>query len=481
MTQTAAPFRAIGIAVAAAALLPTQSGCVPGPGDEAPAAPVRGTVSISNVTVIDAAAGARPGRTVVLDGDSIVAVLPAGAAPPAVGETIDGNGKFLIPGLWDMHVHLTFDDRFTDTMPADFIRYGVTSVRDTGGLMDKLLPVVERMRAGDAVAPRVFFSGPLLDGKPVVYDGADVPELGVENDSAETAARNVRALKEQGASFIKVYEMVSPEVFAALVDAARDHELPIAAHVPLSLRASDAAPFVGSLEHLRNIAVDCAPNAEELLATRREILASGVDASGFVLRSELHRKQRNDAIAALDETVCAAVLATMRDTIQVPTARLNTLSMFPPFERSDWLEVVEQWPDAVRDDWREPPTWYKPDVAERDLRFARYTLEMIQRMHRAGVPIGAGTDTPIAYALPGYSLHNELEILVAAGLTPLDALGSATVVPARFFSLEDSMGTIAPGMKADLVLLDANPLEDIRHTRLIHRVIARGRVVTLPE
>jgi len=479
MIQTAVLRCASGVSAAAVALL--LGGCAPEPPEKTVIEPMRGTVSIGNVTVIDASAGVRPGQTVLLDGDSIVAVLPADAAAPLAGVTIDGRGKFLIPGLWDMHVHLTFDERFTHTMPADFIRYGVTSVRDTGGLMDKLLPVVERMRAEDAVAPRVFFSGPLLDGNSVVYDGADVPELGMRNDNAETAARNVKTLREQGASFIKIYEMVSPAVFAALVDAAREYELPIAAHVPLSLRASEVAPFVGSLEHLRNIELDCVPNAQELLADRLEILAARPGASGFALRSELHRLQRNDAIEALDDSVCGAVLGAMRDTIQVPTARLNTLSMFPPFERSDWAEVVEQWPDAVREDWRELPGWYKPDPGERDMRFARYTLDMIRRLHRAGVPIGAGTDTPIAYALPGYSLHNELEVLVAAGLTPLEALRSATIVPARFFSLDDSMGSIAPGMKADLVLLDANPLEDIRNTRRIHRVIARGRVMPAPD
>ncbi len=479
MTQTPTSLCAIGVTLAAIVLL--LCGCTPEPRDDAAVEPLRGTVSIRNVTVIDANAGRRSGQTVLLDGDSIVAVLPGGSAEPIADKTIDGSGKYLIPGLWDMHVHLTFDKRFTATMPADFIRYGVTSVRDTGGLMDKLLPVVERMRAEDAIAPRVFFSGPLLDGEPVVYDGADVPELGTRNDSAESAARSVKALKEQGASFIKIYEMVSPEVFAALVDAASEHQLPIAAHVPLSLRASEVAPHVDSLEHLRNVELDCVADAAELLSVRRARLAAGAGGSGFVLRSEMHRLQRNDAIAALDEAACAEALETLRDTIQVPTARLNTLSMFPPFERSDWAEAVEQWPDAVREDWRELPGWYKPDPGERDMRFARYTLDMIQRMHRTGVPIGAGTDTPIAYALPGYSLHNELEVLVAAGLTPLEALRSATIVPARFFSLDDSMGSIASGMKADLVLLDANPLEDIRNTRRIHRVIARGRVMPAPH
>ena len=150
---------------------------------------------------------------------------------------------------------------------------------------------------------------------------------------------------------------------------------------------------------------------------------------------------------------------------------------FPAFQRDDWPEAFAGLPQAVQEEWSGPSPWVSRDPAQRDLTVAQYTLNMIARMHEAGVPVGAGTDTPIALAIPGYSLHNELEVLVAAGLTPLEALGAATVQPAKFFSLEEEMGAIAPGMRADLVLLDANPLADIRNTRTIDRVIARGRLM----
>ena len=442
-----------------------------------PADRAQSGIAITNVTVIDAVSGERPGQTVLIDGDRIIDVGPSASYSPDALSTIDGRGKFLIPGLWDMHVHLTYDDRFTATMPETLIRYGITSVRDTGGLMEKMLPVVERMRAEGAIAPRVFFSGPLLDGEPVVYDGMDAPELGIANGTVEIAAANVARLKSQGVDFIKIYEMVTPEVFAALVEAARAHDLPIAAHVPLSMRASSAAPHVHSMEHLRNVELDCAENSAALLETRLQQLSEKSESSGMKLRASLHSLQRLDAIEALDEENCATVLGTMRDTIQVPTARLNALSMFPVFERDDWAEALAEMPPAVRDEWSGPSPWVDSDPGKRDLRFAQYTLDMIRRMHRAGVPIGAGTDAPIALAIPGYSLHNELEILVAAGLTPREALAAATVQPARFLGLDGEMGSIAPGMRADLVLLNANPLADIRNTREIDRVIARGRVV----
>ena len=438
-------------------------------------------ILITNVTVIDAVSGERPGQTVLIDGDRILDMGPAATYGRQAAETIDGTGKFLIPGLWDMHVHLTFDERFTATMPEMFIRYGITSVRDTGGLMEKIAPVVERMRAEGAIAPRVFFSGPLLDGATVVYDGIDAPEIGVPNPEAGTARSRVAELKSQGVDFIKIYEMVSPEVFAALVEAAGTHSLPIAAHVPLSMRASTAGPHVNSMEHLRNVELDCAANSDALLETRRQQLSAGEESSGMKLRTFLHSLQRREAIAAFDEETCVEVLGKLRNTIQVPTARLNALSMFPVFDRADWPEALAGIPQAVQDEWSgpSPSPWVSRDPAQRDLTVAQYTLDMIARMHEAGVPVGAGTDTPIALAIPGYSLHNELEVLVAAGLTPLEALGAATVQPAKFFSLEDEMGAIAPGMRADLVLLDANPVTDIRNTRTIDRVVARGRLMPI--
>ena len=411
----------------------------------APEGPQSG-IAISNVTVIDAVSGERPEQTVLIDGDRIVLVGPADSIYfSGAYEVIDGTGKFLIPGLWDMHVHLTFDERFTSTMPEMFIRYGITSVRDTGGLMEKMAPVVERMRAEGAVAPRVFFSGPLLDGTTVVYDGIDAPEIGVPNPEAGTARSRVAELKSQGVDFIKIYEMVSPEVFAALVEAAGTHGLPIAAHVPLSMRASTAGPHVNSMEHLRNVELDCAANSDGLLETRRQQLSAGEESSGMKLRTFLHSLQRRAAIAAFDEAQCAEVLGTLQNTIQVPTARLNALSMFPPFQRDDWPDALAGIPQAVREEWSGPSPWVSRDPAQRDLTVAQYTLDMIARMHEAGVPVGAGTDTPIALAIPGHSLHSELEVLVAAGMTPLEALGAATVQPAKFFSLEGEMGAIAPG------------------------------------
>ena len=433
--------------------------------------------AITNVTVIDAVNGVRQNQTVVFDGDEITSI-GSSDTEFSVAETIDGTGKFLIPGLWDFHVHLTYDDRFTDSMPALFLSYGITSVRDTGGLMHKILPVVENMRAPDAVAPRVFFAGPLLDGNFVVYDGDSRPEIGVRNATADDARKTIRDLKEQGVDFIKIYEMVSASVFEAMVETANELDMPIDSHVPLSLRASTAGPSVDSIEHLRNIEMDCASNAPELHETRLELLKNPQGLSGGDLRSSLHSLQRQPAIAAYDEARCDQTIEALMSTTQVPTLRLGALNVAPPFKRDDWEDALARIRADAREDWTKSAAELAANPVEEFTKFAEWALFLTGRMHALGVPIGAGTDTPIFVSVPGYSLHSELEYLVRAGLSPLEAIKSATVIPAEFFSLQDEMGTVDVGKKADLVLLNANPLENIANTKQIAAVVSKGRVFT---
>ena len=432
--------------------------------------------AITNVTVIDAVNGVRTNQTVVFDADEILSIQASETAP-VVAKTIDGTGKYLIPGLWDFHVHLSYDDRFTPTMPAQFLAYGITSVRDTGGLMRKMLPIVEAMRADDALAPRVFFAGPLLDGEFVVYDGDDRPEIGAQNATPGQARETIRTLKEQGVDFIKIYEMVSPEVFEAMVQTANELDLPIDSHVPLSLRAGTAGPSVDSIEHLRNIEMDCASDSPALHEERLEQLKNPERMSGFELRSSLHRLQRLPAILNYDPVRCDRVIAALESTIQVPTLQLVATGLVPPWSRDDWDTALDRLPDMAVAEWLEVTAERRADPPEDvDTTFADWALFLTGRAHSAGVPIGAGTDTPIGPSPPGYSLHTELEFLVRAGLTPVEALAAATVRPAEFFSLQEDMGSVEVGKVADLVLLEANPLEDIANTKRISHVISKGVV-----
>jgi hypothetical protein len=441
-------------------------------------------IAITNVSVIDAKNGLREQQTVIFETDRIVSIEATTNKSLDVVQVIDGTGKFLIPGLWDMHVHLTYDDAFTEDMPSLFLSYGITSVRDTGGLINKLMPVVEKMRAADALAPRVFFSGPLLDGKFVVYDGGLVPEIGTQNATVEMANEKIEILKNAGVDFIKIYEMVTPEVFTALTDAAEKFQLPVAAHIPLSMTASMAGPEVDSMEHLRNVELDCAINSSALHEERLSRLNSHTEGAGLTLRSSLHQLQRLPAIQNYNEQRCNQTLDNLKSTIQVPTLRLNSFSMRPSYERDDWDEVLKQVPAGAQAKWiAATKDWFEKqknqDWSGSD--YARWSIKLVGDMHKRGVPIGAGTDTPIGYALPGYSLHTELELLVQAGLKPIDALYSATIRPTEFFSLEETMGTIDIGKVADMVLLDASPLTDISNTRRINLVISKGVVIKSEE
>ena len=434
---------------------------------------------IRNVTVIDAVNPIRRNQSVVIDDGRIIDIVDSNTAPEApASQKIDATGRYLIPGLWDFHVHFTFDKRFTDAMAGLFLYHGITNVRDTGGLLEDLLPVVDTLRSAGSNAPNIWYSGPLLDGEDVVYDGVNFPGLGIANPTAEAARANIAEIHAAGASFLKIYEMVTPEVFAAIVEEAGARDLPIDGHVPLSMRARDVAPQVQSLEHLRNYEMDCVRDPEAWLAVRQEELANPGNEPGNVLRSRLHRLQRLPAITSEDAEVCAETTEALKATITVPTLRMNSMDLYVPFDRDDFDNAMDLIPNSVSDEWRAARDALAASEEPVDTTFAEWSLRRTGELHAAGAPIAAGTDTPIGWSIPGYSLHTELEQYVEVGMTPLEALHSATVKPAEFFGLENEMGQIKVGAIADAVLLSANPLEDITATRSVEAVINRGVLLT---
>ena len=327
-----------------------------------------------------------------------------------------------------------------------------------------------------AVSPRVHFAGPLLDGNLVVYDGVGRPEIGVSVKTPEEARAAVIKLHEEGVSFIKIYELTSPEVFAALVDVANELGLPVDSHVPLSMRASIAGPQVDSIEHLRNIELDCASNASELLESRVRQLQNPDGLSGAELRASLHSAQRLPAIENYDELQCNKTIEALSSTMMVPTLRLNSILLNPPYEKDDWEDALARLPASVRAQWLIEGERRKA-APTGDLTFAEWSLSLTKKMYESGVPFGAGTDVPINLSIPGYSLHSELEMLVKAGLQPIDAIAAATIKPAQYFSLEKELGTIDVGKRADMVLLDADPLRDIRNTKQINLVVSKGQIL----
>jgi cytosine/adenosine deaminase-related metal-dependent hydrolase len=436
-------------------------------------------IAIEHVTLIDAINPIRENQTVLIDDGRIVAIVNSDTKGRVSAQTtVDGSGQILIPGLWDFHVHFTFDTRFTDAMAGLFLYHGVTNVRDTGGLLEDLLPVVDTLQRSGANAPSIWYSGPLLDGADVVYDGVNFPGLGIANPTPEAARANIAEIHAAGASFLKIYEMVSPEVFAAIVDEARLRNLPIDGHVPLSMRARDVAPQVQSLEHLRNYEMDCVSEPEIWLAARQQQLANTANEPGNVLRTRLHELQRLTAISNEDPEVCAEMTEALKATTTVPTLRMNSMDLHIPFMREDFDQAMQMIPPSVQQEWEAAHTALLASEEPVDTTFAEWSLRRTGELHAAGVPIAAGTDTPIGWSIPGYSLHTELEQYVQVGMTPLEALHSATVAPAEYFGLEDEMGQLQVGFIADAVLLTGNPLENIIDTRRVQAVINRGALLT---
>jgi hypothetical protein len=464
-----APSRMLAVLLCTCALFTALVGCDAGPTTK--------QLLIENVHVVDPVSGLTENRQVLVEDGTIAAVADASAqlALHTQVERFDGKGRYLMPGLWDMHVHFVYDPTLTHEMADLFLDYGITSVRDTGGDIAQL---ADLRSALPSPKPNIYISGPLLDGKFVVYDGTDPsrPPLGTGVAASGAADATVAALKEAGADFIKIYELVQPETYEALAAAARKRDLPIASHVPLMMTADSAGPLADSMEHLRNIELACASNWQELLAQRQLRIRNFTEGLGYALRAGLHSDQRVPAIKRYDEARCNTVLDTLTSTIQVPTLRLNTVSHLRPFEREDWPAALAQLPEATQMAWLA-----RIDGLQRvlpvDPTFSQWSMFLIERLLARGVPIGAGTDTPIGLGIPGYSLHTELEFLVQGGMTPQQALYAATVTPAEFFRMADTIGRITQGMRADLVLLGDNPLADIRHSRSVEAVMLAGEWV----
>jgi imidazolonepropionase-like amidohydrolase len=397
-----------------------------------PPPPARRPLALTHLTVIDGT-GAKPRRdqTVVIAGDRIAAIGRSGRLRlPADTQTLDATGRFLIPGLWDMHVHIAA--KFY--LPL-FVANGVTGVRTMDGD-----PEYRRWRreveAGRAIGPRMVISSPIMDGPKSFNDDS------VKLANADEARAAVRKARQEGAEFIKVYDMVPRDAYFALIDEARQQGLPVAGHVPLSItpeEASDAGQV--SIEHL----------------TQMDDLS--LDGRGRGRTTALIARFRKNHTWQCPTLVMTRSYVSLRD----PTITNDPRVMYVSPGRREFFRKVK---DAGLSD--------QEQAARR--RIYQKKLAMVNMMQRAGVGILAGTDLANPYLYPGFSLHDELAILVEAGLTPLEALQTATRNPARFLGREKEVGTVQQGKRADLVLLDDDPLADIHNTTKIRAVVANGRL-----
>jgi imidazolonepropionase-like amidohydrolase len=422
----------------------------------------RAPLAILHVAVIDVTGGsAQHDVSVVVEGNHIVQVgssrdvkIPKGA------RVVDGTGRFLIPGLWDMHVHSFFGTWVPGgrevTLPL-FVANGITGVRDMGSELDLILAARDEIAEGKLLGPRMVVAGPMLDGPKTQFPAS------IAISTPEDGRRAVDMLVARGVNFIKVQSYVPREAYFAIADECKKKTIVFVGHVPDAIRASEASNAgQKSFEHLIGIFEGSSTVEDELL--------KGPKGPGKFL--ETYDTSREAALIAL---------LAKNQTWQCPTLY---------WERGQWLvDVIDvnKDPDVryAPAFWREKswPRFTKGIIKDLDTdplpvreKFVEHELDIVKKLHAAGVPFLAGTDTPAGVdVIPGFSLHLELQRLVDAGLTPLEALQTATINPARFLGRTADLGTVEKGKIADLVLLDADPTEDIHNTQRIAGVVLNGR------
>ena len=437
-------------------------------------------LAVSDVTVIDATGSpAKPNMTVIITGDQITQIAKTGeVAIPNNAQVIDGNGKFMIPGLWDMHVH-TVVGRLPELHFPLFIANGVTGVRDMAvpdmGFVKQLQKDINE---GRRIGPRIV-AGKMVDGPIPIWPGISI------SVSDEASARQaVASAKDSGADFIKVYSLVPRPAYFALADESKRRAITFAGHVPFLVSASEASDAgQKSIEHLEGIWLACSAEEPQLRKTLEEAVRDAKDINQ--IRTSLVRALNATQLRALEtysQEKAAALFARFakNGTWQAPTLVVKRAGAFmddSDFTNDPRLKYIRP---GIRNDWKNQDDWRlksrTAEVAARSKMIFQKELDLILAMHRAGVKMLAATDAVVWYVFPGFSLHDEMELFVKAGLNPMEALQTATRNPTIYLGLSDMVGTVEIGKKADLVLLEANPLENISNTKRINAVIVNGRL-----
>ena len=392
-------------------------------------------LALTAVNVVDVVAGRIvPDTTVVVTGDTITSVTQHGI-PPGGARVVDGRDKFLMPGLWDMHAHIEGNERAW--LPL-YVANGVTGIRDMGADLDFILEIRAATASGRTLGPRIIAAGPILDDAP-----GDWPfRMRVRN--ADEARATVQLLKSRGVDLIKVHNYTPREAFFAIVEEARRQNLRVAGHVPLKVTIQEGVDAgMVSIEHLSEdgrVWKACSGGAQYRPDACRpffEMLAR-------------RAVWQTPTLIALAELPVIGTPASAISSDQLAYANKAFLEMHAGNQRL----FVKQ-----------------PEVLGIFKNLAEVGKVVTRDMAAAGVGILAGCDAMIA----GFCVHDELALMVSAGMTPLAALQAATVNPARSLAREMTLGSVAAGRSADLVLLDANPLEDIANVRRIRAVVAAGR------
>ena len=421
-------------------------------------------VAFTHVNVIDTVRGAViRDMTVLVTGSRIAEVARTGTVRvPSDAKVIDASGQFMMPGLWDMHVHWYL----REYLPL-FIANGVTGVRQMWGQTPHYA-WRDELRKGTLSGPRQVIASQIIDGPLPIWERS----LSVHD---ATEARNaVRRSKQEGADFVKIYTRLPRDAFFAIADETKKQGLTFAGHVPSLVSATEASDAgQKSIEHLSGI-LEASSTREEEIKKRRESVKDAPFASRFSVSER--SLQTRTMLETFSHDKAAGLFARFKrnQTWQTPTL---TQARGAVREREQALREdprLKYLPETMTNGWLNRQVVLEPDVER--LQYARQ-LEVVGLMRRAGVEFLAGTDVANPFCLPGFSLHDELELFVQAGFTPVEAIRTATLNPARFLGTEADFGTVAKGKIADLVLLEANPLESISNTRKINSVVMNGQVM----
>jgi imidazolonepropionase-like amidohydrolase len=451
--------------------------------------------ALTHVSVIDVESGQlSPDYTVVVSGNRIAAV-GRNARIPSGARVIDARGKVLIPGLWDMHSHSL--DRWAWSSLLN-VANGVTGIRDPAAVKS-VRDIVQLRRAverGDSLGPRFVASGRIIDGSP--KSRATYVEI-VRPDSMRAEMQQRR---QAGLDFIKVYTRLSRDVFLAAADEAKRLDIPLVGHVPLAVTAAEASDAgVRSIEHSYRHRMSCATAEDEIRRMLRDLIPgalelddrrySAIEDSAFVLGLNTYSPEKCRQLGerfARNGTWFVPTLVEMQTRFvweyprgpefekRFTDSRLRYVS---PAKVIEWRTSMATEAGFVQGQFSYGPRGPDSVFAEREREVAN-RLRMPADLQKGGALLLAGTDVDntFPFLFFGFSLHDELSLLVKGGLTPLAALQSATLNPARFLGRDAELGTVAAGKLADLVLLDANPLENIEHTKRILAVVLNGRYLS---
>ncbi len=432
-------------------------------------------LAITGATLIDGSGEPPlPDATVVVEDGRFTRVGPGTTTPPPAGvEVIDARGKFMIPGLCDMHVHVGTAE--TEHLPL-YVSAGVTTVLDLGGQLDDLARHRDAITSGKRLGPRLYVTGPLLE-EGELFEGFAHMSRHVDPEQFEA---EVDRLADAGVDAIKLYITVRPETARRACARAHARGLPVFMHQQATWGADAADAGVDCLEHLM-VFGDLAPDSDRPAAAAMTPFQYGA----WLWRILTDVDSRSDAVkrlydrlisagTALDPTLVlfaarpAAIGDDAGDTAMDDPRRTPLLPLLPPPVAD---ELTDRWSERLH-----AAAGVSEGAKDRTRRCWNNMLELVGGFHRAGGTVLAGTDCPNVAIVSGYSLHRELELLVRAGLTPMDALMAATTKAAARLGKPDVFGRVAPGLAADLLILDADPLADIRNTRRIDRVVMRGEV-----